>query len=262
MEELLVPVATEPAQNVREAPKNDFVSQEGFLNIFLAQLENQDPLNPQATHELSAQLAQFSQLEQAVRSTTQLEGISARLDQLIELSGGRSPGAPLDPIALLGRNVDFASNALTFAEGEAPLTFVLNDGENMSIEFTEASGKRHALLPANPDDMPPLVPGLYTLRVENGAMELLSPSGATVPLAAWDFDPDGDGLPNPVPDPSALAANETYSVSVSAGPSGTEPQPVALTSTGTVEAVRILDTGAVLLVRGREMDPSNITRIR
>ncbi len=38
-----------------------------FLKMLIAQLENQDPLNPQDSTEFSAQLAQFSSLEQLLR---------------------------------------------------------------------------------------------------------------------------------------------------------------------------------------------------
>ena len=39
-------------------------SQETFLHLLVTQLKNQDPLNPQDSHEFVAQMAQFSSLEQ------------------------------------------------------------------------------------------------------------------------------------------------------------------------------------------------------
>jgi len=39
-------------------------SQETFLHLLVTQLKNQDPLNPQDSHEFVAELAQFSSLEQ------------------------------------------------------------------------------------------------------------------------------------------------------------------------------------------------------
>src|SRR5688572_32787216 len=54
---------------------NKAMGQEAFLKLLVAQLQNQDPLNPQENHEFVAQLAQFSTLEQSV-------GINERLDQL------------------------------------------------------------------------------------------------------------------------------------------------------------------------------------
>jgi flagellar basal-body rod modification protein FlgD len=39
-------------------------SQQTFLQLLVTQLKNQDPLNPQDSHEFVAELAQFSSLEQ------------------------------------------------------------------------------------------------------------------------------------------------------------------------------------------------------
>ena len=40
------------------------LGQDAFLNLLVTQLQNQDPLNPQANEEFVAQLAQFTQVEQ------------------------------------------------------------------------------------------------------------------------------------------------------------------------------------------------------
>jgi flagellar basal-body rod modification protein FlgD len=47
-------------------------SEEMFLQLLVAQLQNQDPLNPTDSTQFVSQLAQFSQLEQvmAIRSDT------------------------------------------------------------------------------------------------------------------------------------------------------------------------------------------------
>ncbi len=53
--------------------------QEMFLKLLVAQMKNQDPLNPTDSTQYTAQLAQFSSLEQ-------LTGINDKLGQLIDLS--------------------------------------------------------------------------------------------------------------------------------------------------------------------------------
>jgi len=46
--------------------KADIVSQDSFLKLLVAQIKNQDPLNPADGTQFLSQLAQFSQLEQLV----------------------------------------------------------------------------------------------------------------------------------------------------------------------------------------------------
>lgn len=53
--------------------------QEMFLKLLVAQMKNQDPLNPTDSTQYTAQLAQFSSLEQ-------LTTINDKLSQLIDLS--------------------------------------------------------------------------------------------------------------------------------------------------------------------------------
>src|SRR5436190_22388402 len=56
-------------------PKSQTVDQKQFLQLFIAQLQHQDPLSPLEPDQLTAQLAQVSQLEQ-------LTFVNDRLDKL------------------------------------------------------------------------------------------------------------------------------------------------------------------------------------
>jgi flagellar basal-body rod modification protein FlgD len=47
-----------------------------YLQLLTAQLKNQDPLNPMEGTDFTAQLAQFSQLEQQINSNKYLEGLT------------------------------------------------------------------------------------------------------------------------------------------------------------------------------------------
>lgn len=62
-----------------DAPK-DFLGRNEFLTLLIAQLKNQDPLNPMAGHEFASQLAQFSSLEQLFEVNTNLTGIKGSLE--------------------------------------------------------------------------------------------------------------------------------------------------------------------------------------
>ncbi len=52
------------------------LDKDDFLKLFVAQLENQDPLNPMEDQETLAQLAQFSSLEQLANLNTQMASIA------------------------------------------------------------------------------------------------------------------------------------------------------------------------------------------
>ncbi|HTU46091.1 MAG TPA: flagellar hook capping FlgD N-terminal domain-containing protein [Bryobacteraceae bacterium] len=60
---------------------NDLASEDTFLKLFVAQLQNQDPLNPneQDPTQMVSELAQFSELEQLVNIGQNVQSI----DQVI-----------------------------------------------------------------------------------------------------------------------------------------------------------------------------------
>jgi flagellar basal-body rod modification protein FlgD len=59
---------------------------ETFLKLLVAQIKNQNPLNPSDGAEFVAQLAQFSQLEQTMSIRQDLQAIREAL------TGSRAPG--------------------------------------------------------------------------------------------------------------------------------------------------------------------------
>jgi flagellar hook assembly protein FlgD len=58
-------------------------SKETFLKLLVAQLRNQNPLNPSDGVQFLSQLAQFSDLEQTIRMREELSGIRASIDQYL-----------------------------------------------------------------------------------------------------------------------------------------------------------------------------------
>lgn len=58
------------------------VNKNMFLQLLVAQLKNQDPLNPSDGTQFVAQLAQFQQLEQSVNSGQDITAIRQDLDKL------------------------------------------------------------------------------------------------------------------------------------------------------------------------------------
>ena len=54
-----------------------------FLQLLVAQLKNQDPLNPSDGTQFVAQLAQFQQLEQSMNMGQDITAMRQDLDQLV-----------------------------------------------------------------------------------------------------------------------------------------------------------------------------------
>jgi len=122
--------APSPAAAVASGARNDVIGQQEFLSLLVAQLQNQDPLNPLDSADFSAQLAQFSSLEQLMQ-------INQRLADL----GEPRDDATLDPVALLGREIGAVGSSVVVADGDAsPLGYELASSGTLSVEVRDAAG--------------------------------------------------------------------------------------------------------------------------
>ena len=146
------------------------IDREDFLALLVAQLQNQDPLNPLESAEFSSQLAQFSSLEQLMQIN---DGIEA-------LNGASTGGGDLDALGLLGHRVRAASGEVEVADGEhSELTFELGTSGAVEVEISTggvslgsfALGERgpgtHSLAFSDLDGLPPLSDGTYTVTVRS-----------------------------------------------------------------------------------------------
>ena len=61
------------------------LDKDAFLNMFLTQMQHQDPLNPMDSSEIATQMAQFSTLEQLSSMNTQLSSLGLISKQLSEI---------------------------------------------------------------------------------------------------------------------------------------------------------------------------------
>ena len=66
-------------QDTTSTKKEDPLGRDVFLKMLVAQMENQDPLNPMEGTDFSAQLAQFSSLEQLFNVNDTLEDLAASM---------------------------------------------------------------------------------------------------------------------------------------------------------------------------------------
>ena len=94
--------------NTATSDTNSQVSSQEFLLLLVTQIQQQDPLNPQDPSEFTAQLAQFSSLEQLIRLNDSFEDLA-----LIEGSS-----AMMSASNLIGQTVTVAGEALRVEGGQ------------------------------------------------------------------------------------------------------------------------------------------------
>jgi flagellar basal-body rod modification protein FlgD len=143
-----------------------------FLRLMTAQLKNQDPLQPLDGTEFVAQLAQFSGVEQQIKT-------NERLDSLL---GALTRSAAEVSLGFLGRTVETASSNVELAAG-APAAFafeveksarkavaVVTDADGVEVRKFDVDasspGRTEAVWDGNDGFGNPAAPGVYTIEVQ------------------------------------------------------------------------------------------------
>ena len=183
------------AGGATSTPKTDAsrqtVNQADFLKLFIAQLQHQDPLSPLEPNELTAQLAQFSSLEQ-------LTAINTRLDTLAGVSK-QANGASL--LALLNREVSFDGSHIPLAKGQAaPVDFTLDQAQekvDATVRASDGSVVRVVQLGA-------LAAGPHTFQFDGRTT-----AGPTVPDGAYRIEVTALAPGAKVPTPVSLVGRAT-----------------------------------------------------
>jgi flagellar basal-body rod modification protein FlgD len=80
--------STEMATASKTHGVDTLANRDTFLQLLVAQIRNQNPLNPTDGIQFLSQLAQFSSLEQNLQIRDTLEAIQATLDQRLPAAGG------------------------------------------------------------------------------------------------------------------------------------------------------------------------------
>ena len=113
--------------------RNDEIDKNDFLKLLVTQLQNQDPLNPMDSANFSAQLAQFSSLEQLVQINQHLAGQDGT-------TGGTGR---FDAVSFLGRQVSGPGDALQVTGGKATtLDYTLGASGTVTAEVLDANGNK------------------------------------------------------------------------------------------------------------------------
>ncbi len=131
------------------AKKDDEIGRTDFLTMLVAQLENQDPLNPQDASEFSAQLAQFSSLEQLIDMKASLDKL---VESQIEQADKRDAlGEDMMATSLLDKDVAVFDNRLQVpAQGESSRISFYLDGlaSEVQINVQDDDGRILYTIPA------------------------------------------------------------------------------------------------------------------
>jgi len=102
--------------------KTDSEGKEDFLKLLVAQLKNQDPIDPLKNEEFLSQLAQFSQLE-AVQA----------------LGAKQAEAAGMQAASLVGMNVSAVTGTGLYVSGEVGSVQMTADGPKLNINGVQVS---------------------------------------------------------------------------------------------------------------------------
>ncbi len=114
--------ASSQTKTSEAASANDVMGKEDFLTLLVAQLQNQDPLNPDDPTEFTAQLAQFSSLEQLFNLNESMENVASAVSDSQKLSA----------LSMIGKEVAYAESDFNFDGNPVGIGYSI-DGEASEI---------------------------------------------------------------------------------------------------------------------------------
>jgi flagellar basal-body rod modification protein FlgD len=120
---------SDPSQEVQ---KEDPLGRDAFLKMLIAQLEHQDPLNPMQGADFSAQLAQFSSLEQLFQVNSNLETMATSLE----------PKGNENVLDYIGKKIFSEDNNLQVVQGKITGgLFTLEQTEEIVVSIYDDIGR-------------------------------------------------------------------------------------------------------------------------
>lgn len=199
------------------------MGKDDFLQLMITQMKNQDPLDPMDSSQYSAQLAQFSSLEQMTNiNQTLTESLNAQYGLAQSINNSMSA-------SMIGKEVKVSGSDIAVTKNLSSMEF----GYNL-----EANAKTSVLKISDSDGKLVKTVDLSDLSMgdQKYTWDLTNSSGAKV-----------------------AKGNYTYTIE-SKGNDGLE---VATTAyrIGTIDAVRFTGSGTKAIIDGDEFDISDITEI-
>lgn len=155
--------------------QGDELGKEAFLNLLVAQLQNQDPLDPADNTEFVSQLAQFSSLEGITNMGTKLDTIGENITAMNNYSSSN----------LIGKNVTYKGNSLDYyGGGGAPMGYSLDSAAtSVKVVISNANG-----VPVNTFSAPEVSAGDHSLIWDGTDY-----NGLEVPAGRYTFSIEAEG---------------------------------------------------------------------
>ncbi len=129
--------ATAPASGISDAKVfQNSLGKEEFLKLLVVQLQNQDPLSPMESQDFSAQLAQFSSVEQLTNIDSNLEA-SIQTDVVLSQTINNTLAT-----TLIGKQVTAAGDQVQLVPGRATeVPFELQaEAQEVTVTITDQAG--------------------------------------------------------------------------------------------------------------------------
>jgi flagellar basal-body rod modification protein FlgD len=109
-------------------------TKEVFLKMLVAQMENQDPMNPADSKQMSSQLAQFNMVEQQMNTNKYLEQMAAN-------QGGSGSNLDAASAGYLGHTVMINESNIQYTGVNQPFSASLdNNASNVYITISDSLG--------------------------------------------------------------------------------------------------------------------------
>jgi flagellar basal-body rod modification protein FlgD len=201
---------------------NTTLGKDDFMTLLIAEMKNQDPMNPMDGTEYAAQLAQFSSLEQLSNLNTNItDMISANLTLVQSVNNTMAA-------TMIGREVKIDSADIT-----------VNDQDSIGLGI-DLSANASSVIFKIYDSSGTLVKTIEEDDLSQGENKL-----------SWDLtDNSGDTVSN---------GSYTYTVEATSSTGATMSDTGY--QIGTITGVKYTDSGTMFMINGSEFDLSSILEI-
>jgi len=119
--------------SAKEAGKSLAADMDSFLNLLVAQLKNQDPLDPMETAEFTNQLVQFANVEQNIATNDNLENLLLMTNSSLAMQA----------TSYMGKTIQAESVHLPLQDGYGKFSYVLGaEAATCTITIADAESGR------------------------------------------------------------------------------------------------------------------------